>query len=192
MTLASPSGEAFRHRGRRSACSCSAANRWSSTPRGVARIRIRLDWRTALDEDRLLILSPFPSTHRRSTVVLAGQHNDLGANLAAKVLIAHAALRSKTETFACKLATSGKPLLTLDSPANANIVEMGEGGRDGEVGRTRPVAYSSGSSAAMRPISRECTMWISQLAKYKLGIQMNDGVYTVLAPTIPLMHKYGT
>jgi hypothetical protein len=47
------------------------------------------------------------------------------ANLAQRVFIAHAAPGSKTEAFARKLATSGKPLLTLDSPANANLVGLG-------------------------------------------------------------------
>ena len=37
----------------------------------------------------------------------------------------HAAPGGKTEAFARKLAESGKPLLTLDSPANANLMEMG-------------------------------------------------------------------
>ena len=47
------------------------------------------------------------------------------ANLAQRVFIAHAAPGSKTEAFARKLAASGKPLLTLDSPANINLVRIG-------------------------------------------------------------------
>ncbi len=93
--------------------------------RGIDKMRIPRDWRPALDEDRLLVLSPFPSTRRRPTAELAAQRNDLVAELAAQVFIAHAAPGSKTETFARKLAASGKPLLTLNSPANANLVEMG-------------------------------------------------------------------
>ena len=93
--------------------------------RGIDNMRIPRDWRPALDEDRLLVLSPFPSTRRRPTAGLAAQRNDLVAELAAQVFIAHAAPGSKTEAFARKLAASGKPLLTLNSPANANLVEMG-------------------------------------------------------------------
>ena len=62
---------------------------------------------------------------RRPTVELAVQRNDLVADLAQRVFIAHAAPGSKTEAFARKLAGSGKPMLTLDSSANANLVEMG-------------------------------------------------------------------
>ena len=35
------------------------------------------------------------------------------------------ATKGKTEAFARKLAAAGKPLLTLDSPANANLVGLG-------------------------------------------------------------------
>ena len=93
--------------------------------RGIDNMRVPRHWRAALDENRLLILSPFPSTRRRPTAELAAQRNDLVADLAAQVFIAHAAPGSKTEAFARKLATLGKPLLTLDSPANVSMVEMG-------------------------------------------------------------------
>ena len=93
--------------------------------RGIHNMRVPRTWKAALEEGRLLILSPFPSTRRRPTAELAAQRNDLVANLAAQVFIAHAAPGSKTEAFALKLAESDKPLLTLDSPANANLVKMG-------------------------------------------------------------------
>ena len=93
--------------------------------RGIDNMRLPRDWRTAFDEDRLLILSPFPATARRPTAKLAVQRNEFVAALATQVFIAHAAPGSKTEAFARKLARSGKPLLTLDSLANANLVDMG-------------------------------------------------------------------
>ena len=92
--------------------------------RGINSMRAPRDWRTALDEDRLLALSPFPASHRRPTAELAAQRNDLVADLAQRVFIAHAAPGSKTEAFARNLAATGKPLLTLDSLSNANLVEM--------------------------------------------------------------------
>ncbi len=93
--------------------------------RGIGNMRIPRDWRPALDDGRLLVLSPFPSAARRPTATLATRRNDLVASLASRVLVAHAAPGSKTEALAHKLAASGKPLLTLDSPANANLVAMG-------------------------------------------------------------------
>ena len=93
--------------------------------RSIDNMRTPRDWRPALDEGRLLVLSPFPVTARRPTAELAAQRNDLVADLARRVFIAHAAPGSKTEAFARKLAESSKPILTLDSPANENLVEMG-------------------------------------------------------------------
>ena len=78
--------------------------------RSIDNMRVPRDWRTSLDEDRLLILSPFPPNRRRPTAELAAQRNDLVADLAAQVFIAHAAPGGKTEAFARKLAESGKPL----------------------------------------------------------------------------------
>ena len=93
--------------------------------RGIENMRIPRDWRKPLSEDRLLILSPFPPSCKRPTAKLAAQRNDLVSKLAKQVFIAHAAPDSKTESFARQLAISRKPLLTLDSPANANLVRIG-------------------------------------------------------------------
>ena len=92
--------------------------------RGINNMRIPRDWRPALDDGRLLVLSPFPATVRRPTADLAAQRNELVASLASRVFIAHAAPGSKTEAFVRRLADAGKPLLTLDSPANANLMAM--------------------------------------------------------------------
>ena len=93
--------------------------------RGIDKMRLPGNWRPALDDGRLLVLSHFPATARRPTAELAAKRNNLVANLAQRVFIAHAAPGSKTEAFARKVAESGKPLLTLGSPANENLVEMG-------------------------------------------------------------------
>ena len=93
--------------------------------RGIDNMRIPRDWCLALDDDRLLVLSPFPDTARRPTSALAAQRSDLVSDLAQRVFNAHAAPGSKTEVFARKLAASGKPLLTLDSPANTYLLGMG-------------------------------------------------------------------
>ena len=93
--------------------------------RGIEMMRIPRDWRDPLNAGRMLVLSPFPSSQRRPTAETAAQRNDLLAALARQAFIAHAAPGSKTEAFARKLAASGKPLLTLASPANANLAGMG-------------------------------------------------------------------
>ena len=89
--------------------------------RGIDNMRLPRDWRGPLNEGRLLVLSSFPETVRRPTAESAAKRNELVASLAIQVFIAHAAHGSKTESFARKLAAAGKSLLTLDSPANANL-----------------------------------------------------------------------
>ena len=93
--------------------------------RSIENIRIPIEWRPAFEEERLLVLSPFPSHQQRPTAETAERRNDLVASLAAQVFIAHASPSGKTEAFARRLAADGKPLLTLDSAANENLVRMG-------------------------------------------------------------------
>ena len=93
--------------------------------RGIEKMRVPRDWRPALNEGRLLILSTFTPSQRRPTIETAAQRNELVAGLAHRVFIAHAAPGGKTEAFARKVAGSGKPLLTLDSPTNANLLALG-------------------------------------------------------------------
>ena len=45
--------------------------------------------------------------------------------MAHRVFIAHAAPGGKTETFARKVLDWGKPLLTLESDRNANLMALG-------------------------------------------------------------------
>ena len=96
--------------------------------RSIENMRIPADWQPALEEKRILILSCFPGHRQRPTAGAAEQRNDLVASLASQVFIAHAALGGRTEALARKLAAVGKPLLTLDSPANKNLVDMGSQG----------------------------------------------------------------
>ena len=127
-TLAFRSSEASKRRWSANACVyCYGASQpvVVCPARGIDNMRIPRDWRPALDDGRLLVLSPFPATARRPTAELAAHRNNLVADIAQRVFIAHAAPGSKTEAFAHKLIESGKPLLTLDSPANTSLVEMG-------------------------------------------------------------------
>ena len=61
--------------------------------RGVEGMRVPREWRAALDDGRMLALSPFPSAQRRQTAALAARRNEFVAALAARVFIAHAAPR---------------------------------------------------------------------------------------------------
>lgn len=93
--------------------------------RSIENMRVPRNWRPALDDGHLLILSPFPPSQRRPTAKRAARRNELVADIATRVFIAHAAPASDTEALARRIAASGKPILTLDSPSNANLLAMG-------------------------------------------------------------------
>jgi hypothetical protein len=81
----------------------------------------------ALDRDGLLLLSPFPLHMTRATRATAEKRNDLVVvvNLADEVLVPHAAPGSKTEALCRQIAAGGTPILTFDSPHNANLLVLG-------------------------------------------------------------------
>ena len=93
--------------------------------RGIDNMRIPRDWRPAIDDGRLLILSPFPASIRRPTAAHAARRNKFVSDLAHSLLIIHAATGSNTEALAQQAAPTGKPLFTLKSPSNANLTELG-------------------------------------------------------------------
>lgn len=93
--------------------------------RSIENMRIRREWRTPVSEGRLLILSLFGRSQHRPTVALAAQRNDFVGALATEILIPNAAPGGKTESLARRHAGAGKSILTLDSPANANLIAIG-------------------------------------------------------------------
>ncbi len=93
--------------------------------RSLERMRIKADWRPALEAGRLLLMSPFPSSIRRATKETALARNRFVAGLADRVIIAHAAPGSKTEALADDLLAAGQIVQTLPHPANANLIALG-------------------------------------------------------------------
>ena len=93
--------------------------------RGLENMRLKPEWKRALSENRLLILSIFAGKFRRSTVELARQRNKFVAALADKILVAHAAEGSRTLEFAKTVAEWGKPLFTFDTKANKSLLQLG-------------------------------------------------------------------
>ena len=93
--------------------------------RSVENMRLKLEWKRALSENRLLILSIFACKFRRSTVELARQRNKFVAALADKILVAHAAEGSRTLEFANMVSEWDKPLFTFDTKANKSLLQLG-------------------------------------------------------------------
>ena len=87
--------------------------------------RVPLELRRAIDESRLLIVSPFRDSVRRSTKETAILRNRAVAEMADEVVVTHAAAGGKTEAFCRELLDSGKPLYTFDHPANKELMRAG-------------------------------------------------------------------
>jgi len=66
--------------------------------RSIEGMRIPAAWKQPLEQERLLLLSPFEKMHR--TAALAEQRNQFIASIADDVLFVHASVGSKTESFA--------------------------------------------------------------------------------------------
>ena len=84
-----------------------------------------VDCRPAIDEGRLLIISPFKASLSRATQKTAMIRNRVIADLAAAVVVAHAAPGSKIEALSLELLAAGKRLYTFDHPVNAAILDHG-------------------------------------------------------------------
>ena len=93
--------------------------------RGIGRMRIPKNWKGPLGEGRLLILSFFDDGIHRPAAAIAAKRNAHVADLADRLLIAHAEKESKTEQLCRKVIAKGKPVFAIDSPDNAHLVELG-------------------------------------------------------------------
>lgn len=93
--------------------------------RGVEGMRIPLPWRAAINEGRLLLLSPFPPNQRRKTSELAEERNRLVLRIADVAFVAHAAPGGKTEALSRWAADINKPLLTFGCKENEFLIRIG-------------------------------------------------------------------
>lgn len=93
--------------------------------RSIERLRLPASWRMALEQERLLLLSPFEEEQKRPTSARALVRNQLIAALADVVLITHATPGGKSESFCYELYTEGKPLFALDTVENTNLFNLG-------------------------------------------------------------------
>ena len=93
--------------------------------RRLGRLRIRPEWRTPISEERLLIVSPFDDTVRRSTVQLAQARNNFVSALANTALVPFAGRRSRTEQFVVEFLSAGKTVYTFPDPESQLLIDLG-------------------------------------------------------------------
>lgn len=90
--------------------------------KGLGRPRLPANWRSALGDNRLLIVTPFDSSARRTNSSSAQARNEFVCTLSAAVLIPFATLDGKAEAVARRALGRGQPVFTFDDEANAELL----------------------------------------------------------------------
>ena len=93
--------------------------------RSLSKMRIRTEYKEPLDQGRLLFLSFFRSHRHRSDINMALSRNRFVAAMADRILVVHAAPGGKTEGFCREILGWKKPLFTLASNLNQNLMALG-------------------------------------------------------------------
>jgi predicted Rossmann fold nucleotide-binding protein DprA/Smf involved in DNA uptake len=93
--------------------------------RGIEGMQNRPKFKRPLADGRLLLLSPFAKTVRRGDKRTALDRNRFVAALADRMFVAYADPLGKTAAFCRELLAWSKPLYTLASPANAELIALG-------------------------------------------------------------------
>jgi predicted Rossmann fold nucleotide-binding protein DprA/Smf involved in DNA uptake len=93
--------------------------------RSIENMRLPADWKAALTQDRLLLVSPFEERLCRVTTERAQKRNEVVAALSDVILVAYAAPDSKTAHFCSTMLSWGKPLLALENKENIALLALG-------------------------------------------------------------------
>jgi predicted Rossmann fold nucleotide-binding protein DprA/Smf involved in DNA uptake len=93
--------------------------------RSIEGMRLKPAYRKAIDDGRLLLVSPFPAKQRRMSADRAETRNRLVAALADRVFVAYANPGGKTEALCREVVATGKPLFTFESRHTENLRAIG-------------------------------------------------------------------
>ena len=93
--------------------------------RSLHNLRLSSEQTQAVNENCLLLISPFSASYPRVTAELAGKRNAMIGALSHSTFIAYAAANSKTLAFAQSLILAGKSVVTFDSPSNPLLQTQG-------------------------------------------------------------------
>jgi predicted Rossmann fold nucleotide-binding protein DprA/Smf involved in DNA uptake len=93
--------------------------------RSIENMRIPNAWKEAIDNGRLLVLSPFKKKHKRVTASLSEQRNRTVAMLASDAFLPYAAPGSRSENLCKDIIRAGKQVFTFRVEANQSLLSMG-------------------------------------------------------------------
>jgi predicted Rossmann fold nucleotide-binding protein DprA/Smf involved in DNA uptake len=93
--------------------------------RSIKNMRLPAKWKTAIRENRLLLISPFDDDIKRPRKIHSEERNEFVVKLADMVLIAYAHPGGKIEALAKKAIEWGKPVFTFDTLDNKDLLDLG-------------------------------------------------------------------
>lgn len=93
--------------------------------RTLSGMRVPTEWKPALADRRLLIVSPFDERERRVTASTAARRNEFVAGLAERTMVIHAGANSSTLALCERLLAHGKPVYAIDDPRNEPLRRLG-------------------------------------------------------------------
>ena len=93
--------------------------------RSIKNMRIANEHKQALEEGRLLFMSPFEQNQHRISAKTSQFRNLFVAALSEQVFVAHAEPGGKTENLCREILSWKKPIYTFNSDYNKNLIEMG-------------------------------------------------------------------
>lgn len=92
--------------------------------RSIAGMRLRPELVPVFEAGRLLVLSPFAEGEKRMSLAHAEVRNRFVASLADRIFVPHAAEGSRTLSLCRELAEAGKAMMTIDDPANEQLLQL--------------------------------------------------------------------
>ena len=93
--------------------------------RSIENMRIPNAWKEAIDNGRLLVLSPFEKKHKRVTASLSERRNRIVAMLARDAFLPYAAPGSRSENLCKDIIRAGKQLFTFEDESNQPLLAIG-------------------------------------------------------------------
>jgi len=96
--------------------------------RGIERMRIPAAWLKSLDQNRLLVISPFEPKYRRPTTKLTERRNRFVAVISNEIFISYATTGGKLEQFCREQIEKGKRVYTFNNHENNNLIQLGSNG----------------------------------------------------------------
>jgi predicted Rossmann fold nucleotide-binding protein DprA/Smf involved in DNA uptake len=93
--------------------------------RSLQGMRLPKEYKTPLDQNRLLLLSPFSDSQRRATIHTSLYRNQFVAALADRMFVPFAEPASKTFELCRGLVSWGKHLYTFINEDNAELIKLG-------------------------------------------------------------------